>query len=435
MQNNDDDTSQTEPSLIDTTDELMPDIFFPIDLKKRTKKSINPKTRQYKVESQKQPSNESLIEQDNILAEQFLSGTRQSNKNRKVIGTTHHLFYFPLKLKNSKNTCFFLFNYPFICIYTVDSNYPEIEVFPRSVTIIVEGKTLIIGDNSNSKKYQIKLEKEKIDLILQNDKVSPLAYYIKCHLIVPELTPTYLINEFYYPFIYNTHLLLSIENCNLNIDNPEFLLYWVIAGEYAFEPLFVYLFKKDFKYALSPDKCFKKESFVIQASAAIFRNDHDFINFVDNISNMKKITIDRYLNELSKLPFSQYSMLMIHLLYKTAIELYNLPAHAYHLIGTFLYKAGVAPNLKNGKKNTELARLHKFNYASVPLEKLAAFEKILSNFEDYPIYFEDPVFDDTNFEAFTNIEKMIDLTNPTFLESVRNTKSIQSELHLNSFIG
>lgn len=191
----DDDTSQTEPSLIDTTDELMPDIFFPIDLKKRTKKSINPKTRQYRVESQKQPSNESLIEQDNILAEQFLSGTRQSNKNRKVIGTTHHLFYFPLKLKNSKNTCFFLFNYPFICIYTVDSNYPEIEVFPRSVTIIVEGKTLIIGDNSNSKKYQIKLEKEKIDLILQNDKISPLAYYIKCHSIVPELTPTYLIDR------------------------------------------------------------------------------------------------------------------------------------------------------------------------------------------------------------------------------------------------
>lgn len=428
---NDAGVSKIDPSLQDIANEFMEDIFLPIDLKKRVKKTTNANAKITKNDSQKNKINSSRITQENISTDQFASLTRQASKNRKIIGSTHHLFFLPIKLKNTKNSCFFLFNYPFICVYIIDTNFPEIEVFPRSTTIIIEGKVLMLNDNSNSKKYQIKLEKEKIDFILQNDEKSPLGYYIKCHMISPELKPIYLINEFYQPNIYNTHFLLSISN--LPFDNQDLLVYWVIAGEYAFEPLFSHLFKTDFKSSFSPDKCFKKDSFVVKAGSAVFKNDRDFLNFVDTVSNMKKITIDQYLNELSKLPFSQYSMLMIHILYKAAIEAFNLPAHAYHLIGSFLYKAGVRPNLKNGKKSTELSRLHKFNYASVPLEKLAAFEKILSNFEPYPIDFEEPVFDDTNFEAFMNIELMIDLSNQKFLESVRNTKSIQSELHLNSF--
>lgn len=425
------DIKQIDPSLQSITNEFMKDIFLPIDLKKRVKKNDFSFSKSYFVDSPKNQNNSSKATQENASSDHYSSPTRQITKSRKIIGSNHHLFFFPLKLKNTKSTCFFLFNYPFICIYIVDLNCPEIEVFPRTTTVIIEGKILILNNNSSSKKYQIKLEKEKIDFILQNDEKSPLSYYIKCHIISPELKPIYLINEFYQPNIYNTHFLLSI--ANMPIDNHELLVYWVIAGEYAFEPLFTHLFKTEFKSSLSPDRCFKKDSFIVKAGSAIFRNDRDFLSFVDTVSNMKKITIDKYLNELSKLPFSQYTMLMMHILYKTAIEVYNLPAHALHLIGSYLYKAGIGPNLKNGKKSTEISRLHKFNYASVPLDKMAAFEKILTNFEPYPIDFEEPLFDDTNFEAFMNIELMIDLSNPKIIESVRNTKSIQSELHLNSF--
>ena len=125
------DVSLIDPSLQDITNEFMQDIFLPIDLKKRSKKKVKPNFKNYDLES-KSPQIVSLkLPQENISIDQYPSSARQSNKSRKIIGPTHHLFFFPLKLKNSKNTCFFLFNYPFICVYIMDSNYTFQNIFGK----------------------------------------------------------------------------------------------------------------------------------------------------------------------------------------------------------------------------------------------------------------------------------------------------------------
>ncbi|OHT15368.1 hypothetical protein TRFO_14116 [Tritrichomonas foetus] len=353
------------------------------------------------------------------------SPSKQFKRDRRIITEGFHLFYLPLKLKNTKNTCFFLYNYPFIAIYNVDSLNPEIEIFPKSTNVIIEGKILILGNKPNEKKYQIKLEKEKIDTILNSNEKSPLAFYVTCHQLIPELEPTYLINNFYTNNIYNTHFLLSL--ANLQITDSDFIDSWVVAGEYVFESLFTYLFEKEFSSSGSHEKCFKKQSFVINAGAAVFRKDSDFLDFVDFVSNTKKITISKYLSEFSKYPFSQYSQLMVHILYTTALRTFRRAAHAFYLVGSFIFKAGISPSLKHSRESAELERLHEFNHAGVPIEDLAIFEKILAKFQDYPVDFEFPIFDDTNFESFVLIEKMTDFNNPKFLESVRNSSPIPEE--------
>ena len=358
------------------------------------------------------------------------SPSKLNRKDVRLITQDFHLFFLPVKVKSAKCQSFFLYNFPFIGIYKANSTQPELVVFPKESIVYIEGRILNIGSKPNENKYQIQIEKNKIDAILNITQPTPLGCYSCCKAIVNKLEPCYLLNHFYSNGIYNTHFLMTLTKLRFPDSlKDDFIDTWVIAAEYIFEPIFSFIFETYFAGKTKPEKCFRAGSFIVNIGTAIFRKDDDFFDFMDHISKTKNLTVETFLKDFSKLSFSQYTKLFMHIIYRSAMKVYRRPKKAFYLMRSYLYKSVVHPNIQEQSNKTiaEFEKLHNFSHAGVYIGVLAQYEKILAQFQAFPVDFEPTVFDDTNYEAFVKLEQTVIIGGEVFLKAINKSTPIPAE--------
>lgn len=395
------------------SNDFSPEISFPVDKDNHLFKNPSSNPIRAAIKTKKMP---------NKLDNQIKLKTKNNDKTQ-IINSFHHFFFFPLKSKNAKSSLYFLYNYPLICIYTKTVNYPEFEIISPSTSILIEDRFLILNEDSSHKKYHIKLDKEAIDNILNNAEDSKLAQYLKCYSIIPELEPCFLINQFYYPSIFNSHYLLAFSECGIYDD--AFLELWLAASEYVFEPIFGHLIQCHFKTTKNP--LFENNTFLKFISMTLFRNDQEFQDFIEETLTPKSISIDTYLRAIMKLPFSPHSYLLLHLVYQAAMNFNHQQTDPYQVVGQFLYFTAILPNFKYPQTQKRIENLHMFNHDNIPIKQLERFKSFLSKFRLYPVDFDDPVFDNSHFTAFLDLENQYRIHTSNFLEAVRKTANLAEE--------